>query len=425
MTIRLFRAVYGLLVLTLLLAGCGGSREKKEEKKTAAPAAASLKEVHFFMETSASMGGYLRGGTEFKDVVSDVVTKANTIKPLKVWTITEKPQAYTGDARQFVEGLATTPLATGKSSKLHTIFEQVGQKAGTSNIAMLVTDAILSFPDNEIKANPEINRENASSVLKNQIYDQFSKLSQKGVGATVYAFTSQYNGTYYDYRNAKQKLSGEPRPFYIWLIGKQELLNDFNQKLQGMLSVQPAKVLNFGTGTALTDYELFFSLNKKGKWRAERGSLADMRARSGNPEEFAIGLDLGNLPAYAQSEDYLRKNLTVNAKEAAVKLATVQRKDDLSNTAKLSEREEKILNGVTHVLTFRVDNLYGNEATVAIKLPVRFDNWYEKDWTTLDDRTAAGRRGKTFALQYLMSGVKEAYQSSTNDFLNLTIKLKK
>lgn len=420
-----------LLVLVAIF-GCGGNREEKPGRKgkaakePTAPAApaASLNEIHFFMETSASMNGYLKGGTEFKDVVAEVVTKANTIRPVTIWTISEQPNAYKGNPAQFVQELATTPLASGRSSKLHTIFGQVAKKAGGNSIAILVTDAILSFPDEEIRRNPDINRTDASSVLKNNIYDEFVRMNRQGIGATVYAYRSAFNGTYYDYQNAKQKLAGETRPFYIWVIGKQELLNDFNQKMQDMLTSQPAKTLSFGTGSALKKYELFFSLNKKGDWRANNGNVTELRARGGNPAEFAIGLDLSNLPAYAQTEEYMRKNLIITAKDATLKLANVQKKEAVTNTSRLSEREQRLLNQATHVLTFRIDNIFGDETAVSVRLPVRFDNWPEQ-WATMDDRTATGRQNKTFALQHLMNGVKEAYQSSTNDFLQINFKIEK
>ena len=250
------------LCLLVLLQSCGGSkRSRKDEQAATKPEAAAEKtatvnEIHFFLETSASMGGYLKGGTEFKDIVSEIVTKANQIKPVTVYTIAGKPQPYDGDVNTFVTSLATTPLATGRSSELHNIFKQVGDNAKGSNIAILVSDCILSFPDADIKRNVEINRTDASSVLKNAIYDEFATLNRQGIGATVYAFRSGFNGTYYTYQNQKEPLAGESRPFYVWVIGKQGLLATFNQQLQELLTAKPAQRLDFGAGGALKKYDL-------------------------------------------------------------------------------------------------------------------------------------------------------------------------
>ncbi len=425
MTVPLRRASGLLLLLgvTLLLPGCSGSKKRTEADDKPVAKAASINQIHFFLETSASMGGYLKGGTAFKDVVSEVVTKANTIKPVTVYTIAEAPKPYTGDLTAFVEGLATTPLATGRSSELHKVFRQVGEKAKGNNIAVLVSDCILSFPDAAIKNNPEINKTDASSVLKSEIYDQFNQLNKAGIGATVYAYTSPFNGTYYDYQNHKQKLTGESRPFYVWVIGKQELLGQFNAQLQDLLTTKPVKQLNFGSGKALTAYELFFSLNKKGDWRVERGNVAELAVKPAKPAEFAIGLNLSTLPGYAQSEEFLKKNLVLRAPSATIKLVSVQRKEAVKDVSRLRERELKLLNDATHVLTFQVSNLYDDKADVTVKLPARSDDWYQTTWTTMDDRTTDGRRNKTFALEHLMNGVKEAYQSSTNDFLQLNFAL--
>lgn len=425
MTVSLRRASGFLLILSTigLLSACGGSKKRTETADKPAAKAASINQIHFFLETSASMGGYLKGGTAFKDVVSEIVTKANTIKPVTVYTISDTPKPYTGDLTAFVEGLATTPLATGRSSELHKVFRQVGERAKGNNIAVLVSDCILSFPDAEIKRNPDINQTDASSVLKSEIYDQFTQLNKAGIGATVYAYTSPFNGTYYDYQNRKQKLTGESRPFYVWVIGKQELLEQFNTQLQELLTAKPAKQLNFGSGKALTAYALFFSLNKKGDWRVEKGNVTELAVKPAKPAEFAIGLNLSALPTYAQADAFLQKNLVITAPSATIKLISVQKKDAIKDISRLRERELKLLNEATHVLTFQVSNLYDDKADVTVKLPARSDDWYQTTWTTMDDRTADGQRNKTFALEHLMNGVKEAYQSSANDFLQLNFSL--
>jgi hypothetical protein len=415
-----------LLSTILLIWSCGGNKRKPKEEATKPEKQATIGQIHFFLETSASMGGYLRGGTTFKDVVSEVVNKSNQIAPVSVYTITDKPVPYTGGVGAFVEGLATTPLANGKSSKLHTIFGQVGAKATGNDIAIFVSDCILSFPDADIKRDPEVNRNNASSVLKNQINDQFASLSRKGVGATVYAFNSPFNGTYYDYQNKKHQLEGEQRPFYVWVIGKQSLVGDFDRQLQERLSERPAQQLSFGAGEGLKKYDLFFGLNKKGDWRAERGNVTEIKfGRKAEPAEFAIGLDLSGLPNYAQSPGYLKDNLIIKADNATLKLTNVQRRENVNTTKRMTDREQQILSHNTHVLTFKIEDLFDDDATVTVRMPVRFDDWYETDWSTMDDRTEAGRRKKTFALVHLMNGVREAYQTNTNDFVNFTFKLEK
>lgn len=416
-----------LLLIGLTVASCGGGKKRtpKDEATATAPAKAeTIGTINFFLETSASMGGYLKGGTTFKDVVADVVTKSNQIKPVSLYTISGKPQPVSSNVTTFVAEMATTPLATGKSSELHQIFRQVAEKAKGNNIAILVSDCILSFPDADIKRNREVNRNDASSTLKNSVYDQFATFSKQGIGATVLAYTSPFNGTYYTYQNQKQVLNGEARPFYVWIIGKQSLIGPFTQQLLESLSGSPAKRLDFGSAGALKQYDLFFSLNKSGDWRAERNNLTNIEmGRKAKPIEFAIGLNLAALPEYAQAEAYLQKNANVTVDNGSVKLVKVQRKGAVE-TGRMSDREQKLLNQNTHVLTFRVDNLFADDATMTMKLPVRFDSWYT-DWSTMDDRTAAGRRNKTFALEHLMNGVREAYQTSGNEFAAITIKLAK
>ncbi|RYF72564.1 MAG: hypothetical protein EOO39_11940, partial [Cytophagaceae bacterium] len=251
MTLHTRNSLFFLLI-ALVVASCGGGKKRAPKDEATAPAKAeTVSTIHFFLETSASMGGYLKGGTTFKDVVADVVTKANQIKPVSLYTISGKPQPVSADVNTFVAQMATTPLATGKSSELHQIFRQVGEKAKGNNVAVFVSDCILSFPDADIKRNPEVNRNDASSTLKNSIYDQFATFNKQGIGATVLAYTSPFNGTYYTYQNQKQALKGESRPFYVWIIGKQSLIGPFTQQLLESLSIAPAKRLDFGAAGAL------------------------------------------------------------------------------------------------------------------------------------------------------------------------------
>lgn len=424
------RYTYFLLTLLLfsVLQGCQSKSDKNEKnppKTVAPPAAPTLSGINFVLETSASMGGYLKGQTEFKDIVADLVTKVNDIKAVSLYTIsTGKPQPISGGVNAFVGQMATTKLATGKSSELHRIFQEVGQLTSGNKVAIFVSDCILSFPDADIKRDPEINRINASSTLKSNIYSQFREFSKQDISATVYAYNSSFNGTYYTYQNQPQKLTGEKRPFYVWVLGKQSLVADVNRQLTELLSEKPAQRIDFGTAKPLTKYDLLFSLNKKGDWRASNNNVTDIKTgRNTPPAEFAIGLDAAGLPAYAQTETYIRQNLNVSANNGTVKLANVQLKT-VVKTDKLSANEQKMLNQDTEVLTFRAEKLFDDATTLHLTLPVRYDTWYT-DWSTMDDRTTAGRKGKTFAFNYLLTGVKEAYQSVNNSFININIKLTK
>lgn len=421
---------YILLGSTLMGALSSCNLAPKEEKAPLVRAD-TINQINFFLETSASMGGYLNGSTAFKNIVSEFANKISQIepvrKPLAIYTISTEAQPYPGDVDTFVTSLATVPLANARSSELHTIFRQVGEKARNNSVALLVSDCILSFPDEDIRKNPQINATDASSVLKNEINRQFAQLSKDTINAIVYAYSSAFNGTYYDYQNKKQKLAGESRPFYIWVIGKQRILNLFNQKLQATLTTQPDKQLSFGGAGSVTDYNLFFTLNRKGDdWNADGQRITNLKSvRADRPAEFSIGVNLSSLPTYAQTDAYLTKNLVVSAGNAGVKLLSVQPKESVKGTEKLKTNEARMLSEATHVLTFRVTQLFDATTPVTVRLPVRYDTWYLNQ-STMDDRTAAGREGKTFALEHLMNGVRDAYETGSGtdkSFLQLTITL--
>ena len=176
----------------------------------------------------------------------------------------------------------------------------------------------------------------------------------------------------------------------------------------------------------MADYNLFFTLNRKGDADINGNTVSSLKGvKTDRPVEFAVGIDLSRLPSYAQTEDYLTKNMVVSAGNAGVKLVKVESREDVKGAEKLKTKEAKMLSESTHILTFRVTQLFDNETPVTVKLPVRYDTWYLKQ-STMDDSKPDGRQGKTFALEHLMNGVRDAYETGSGadkSFIQFTINL--
>ncbi|WP_428662983.1 hypothetical protein [Runella sp.] len=376
------------------------------------------------METSASMKGYLKGKTEFKDVVTNLIAVLgkDTI-PDSVWTISDNPVKYRNSPQSFANDLATTPLATARSSKLHKIFDAVGDKAGSNNVSILVSDCILSFSDAEIRADREINRNNASSTLKSSIKSTFGKLRAKYIGATLYAFQSSFNGPYFDYRNNNQPVSGENRPFYVWVIGHRDVIGHVNKLLQEDDGFKPEKFINFGdSNSEIKSFDLLFSYGKEGDWQARKNEVREIKLTKTKPVTFSIGVNLNLLPAYVLQD--LNRNLQVSSQQATIKLIKIEKAVEVMNLSK-KDREKKLINNNTHIFTFRISDMRGNDdATADIILPYRFDDWY-MTWSTDDDLLKENRLHKTFAFKHLVTGAKEAYDTGNSNYLNIQLKFSK
>lgn len=438
------RRVYLLSVLCIILLisifsycsegdidGDGVNDEKDECPEVAAntkdgcPEEKVITNVKIFLETSASMGGYFNPNetTEFKSIASDLISKIDqNIKPVQIAFIADSTIRYNKTVSEFSREIATTSIAPQKSSQLHKIIDQISSETGKGNVSILISDCILSFPDRDIKNNLNINYIQANLALKGDIYNTFSKLKKKHYGASVYAFTSKFFGKYYDYQNVKTPLRGEDRPFYIWVIGETELISQFNLALNDISTFKPTNSLHFGHNEEpVVDYDIIPQLGKKGKWAKTPGGLEDIEIADKEPLQFFIGLDLEHLPTYAQDLNYLQKNIRISTAGSTVNYQ-FRKKESFDKSKIKSQPQLKQFQNATHILMIEVNNLSMTETQLQVSLPMRYDTWY-KEWSTMNDKKIDGRQHKTFALEHLIDGVLEAYDSRNKEFIKFSIDL--
>ena len=393
--------------------------------KDGCPVEKQIANVHFFIETSASMGGYFGRDAEFKTIVSDLTTKVNeNIKSADIWFIADNLDKYNKNVQQFSSDIATTRIATQSSSQLHAIITKMASQTDSNDVSLLVSDCILSFPDADIRKNPEINREEAPNALKNTIFSTFSALKKKGMATSVYAFKSKFYGTYYDYKNTKKTLNGEERPFYVWVIADKELLPKFNAGLHDISSFKPEASLDFGlTEQPVTKYGVISQAEREGEWiwNKNDSTIEDINLKKGE-QQFCVALSLKNLPTYAQSVSYLQNNLKTEVKGCEVSFE-VKDKASLDQSKLRSTQQKQLFEDADHFIVFKIKEMNLPKASLHITLPLQADNWYTQ-WSTMDDTKPELTQNKTFAFQYLIAGVKEAYETRNSDYINLAIHLK-
>lgn len=384
-----------------------------------------LSKVHLFIETSASMGGYFKNDAQYKEVISDLAVKVHNFDvPLDIWFVADSMSKYKRSVTDFTKDIATTRIADQKSSELHKIISEIASKTDSNDVSILVSDCILSFPVKDIKANWEINKTDASSTLKNNIYDTFSSLKKRGLATSVYAFRSKFYGVYYDYQNVKTKLNGESRPYYIWVIGSTGLLSKFDDRLTAISSFHPEEALHFGLlEEVIKDYNIIPGVERTGKWKAKSGSVEGIVTTASEPAQFCVALNLAQLPAYARDIKYLEENLQVECKgcKATVK---VKNKADADVSKLKTDKQKNQLEAATHVFLVSVNEMNLSNGNIKLSLPLKYDNWY-KNWSTMDDKEYKSTANKTFAFEHLITGVIEAYETKNKNLIDLSITLTK
>jgi len=345
--------------------------------------------------------------------------------PLNNYFIADTLAAFNGPTQDFISAVTKQTLAKGKSSQMDKLFQMVANKTGPNEISLFVSDCILSYPDKEIKKDPEINRSNAPGALKSSIYSTFAALRKKNIGASVYGFSSSFKGKYFTYQNTPIILKGDvPRPYYLWVIGNKDLLPGFNAQLKQLPAFTPEGiVMDFGVFTnPVSQYEILYTYAKNGDWSTLNNQLKDVTVTNKNKPVFSVALNLNGLPSYTKDTAYLLKHLQKEPGSVSFNLLRVAAVDRIDNS-KLKKNEKDILSHNTHIIVIQITDIY-NPGKVGILLPLEYDTGY-RNLSIMDDRNKSAIAGKTFAFEHLIDGVRDAYQSSNQYFIHISVPVKK
>lgn len=395
--------------------------------KNGCPAERKLGNIHFYIETSASMGGYMKGATEFIQVLPNLLVDIEnriTTKSGKIQTyfIAEGLTPFTGSVNDFIASFSTQNVANEKSSPMDNTFGRITGRLDTLDIAIFVSDCIISGTNEQIKNSPDrdFNKDRAGGLLSANLRDAFSKIRRKGYAANVYGFYSNFNGTYFSYRNDKIALKGEAlRPYYVWIIGNSELVNRFTDTLKTFKTFRPELEIEFGKNDkVLTNYSIIYNKFKSGKWRARSGEIDDIKLMNGSAT-FAIAVDLASLPHFAQDTAYLKRSIRISGGEADINVLRVSNQEKISSKDVLDKKTYES----PHMIVFELKQLV-KDSEVQISLPYDFTTAYES-WSTMDDLDKSKLNKTTFGFKYLVEAVKGAYDDSNKDFFKYSITLKK
>jgi hypothetical protein len=402
-------------------------KEVKGPKPGGCPLPAKIGQVNLYLETSASMGGYFAGSAEFKQIVSDLAVKIDKeISPVKIHFITDSIRDYPYEATRFSSDIATTKIALSNSSELHHIFNDIAKATKDGDISIFVSDCILSFPNAAVKANAEINRQAASGTLKNNIYATFIDLKGRKQAASLYAFSSAFFGKYYDYQNVKVPLKGTVRPFYVWVIAKNNILPVFDAKLAKIPNFKPEQEIHFGLlDQKINNYHILTQLVMKGDYKLiKAGKVSDAGIENVEVEknqsiEFSAMVDLSSLPPYAKKLSYLREHLIVEASGCS---ANVDLSERLPSVTLKSKNQIAYYERATHVIKVNITQLRLDQATLNLRVPLTYDSWYQA-WSTMNDKGVKKLGKKTFAFEHLVNGVMEAYHNEGKNLVDLKFQI--
>ena len=336
-------------------------------------------ELKVYVENSGSMDAYMCAGSDLKDAVFDYVSDLKRLTTsCSLYYINSKVIPYNGELNSYIKDLTPQSFAKAGGDRSNTdlrdMFEKIIRANGKQSVSVFVSDCILDIPENAIDFFG-----NCQVSIKNTFNEALS--ANPDLGVEIIKLDSKFEGYWYCGHN-RELLRDVKRPYYIWVIGDQRYLADFNKKVPVENIIGGIKEYCAYAAPQIIPFDITKSTyvtNHSGKINVEvlinlRGSLQS-------------GTMCKNTALYK------------SANPAQVTVASVNEITDASNR-------------YSHVVTLEIENPETlRSETLTFSYP-HLATWVSNS----DDTTGANVKenlDRTTGLMALIKGVAEAYKNST------------
>ena len=410
-------AVGSLLVASVLLAGCVrvGGNGNRSFAKTKEDTIRREFRLHVYFDNSASMQGYVNGGTEFVEFVNDYVS-----------TIARKFRKKKGDSLQrltcsgvevFLLDTAVHPVAIDYgelSSKLLIPNSFQAKESETSTmirnlLAQQREDVVTLFFTDGLFTSSRESVERMSIGIRTQLTQCFDAGE---VDTKLLRLVSQFNGLYYPPKLEKQKAKSTykgPRPYFCWVLGHPAIISEVASN--ALIDKLPGTKNGYDEVVGLKTLKPAYAVLRDPRCKYENSSEKGKTNWVIDPkldlqENFAFRV--GFAPkTHLLDESYFLDSTHYEVTPPEFVLAVEKAAPDLP---------------CDYVLTFRLrpNVLPSKELRVTLKRPS-----YQWDVFTEEDGTKQVA-GKTYGLNYFVEGIESAYRQEYGDELvNMSIIINK
>ena len=336
-------------------------------------------ELKVYVENSGSMDAYMCAGSDLKDAVFDYVSDLKRLTTsCSLYYINSKVIPYNGELNSYIKDLTPQSFAKAGGGRSNTdlrdIFEKIIRANGKQTVSVFVSDCILDIPENAIDFFG-----NCQVSIKNTFNEALS--ANPGLGVEIIKLESKFEGYWYC-GHKRELLKDVKRPYYIWVIGDQRYLADFNKKV-------PVENIIGG----IKEYSAY-AAPQKIPFDITKSTYVTNHSGKINVEVLI------NLRGSLQSGTMCKNTaLYKSANPAQVTVASVNEITDASNR-------------YSHVITLEIENPETlRSETLTFSYP-HLATWVSNS----DDTTGANVKenlDRTTGLMALIKGVAEAYKNST------------
>ena len=336
-------------------------------------------ELKVYVENSGSMDAYMCAGSNLKDAVFDYVSDLKRLTTsCSLYYINSKIILYNGELKSYIKDLTPQSFARAGGNRgntdLRDIIEKIIRANGKQTVSVFVSDCILDIPENAIDFFG-----NCQVSIKNTFNEALS--ANPDLGVEIIKLDSKFDGYWYCGHN-RELLKDAKRPYYIWIIGSQKYLAEFNKKV-------PIENIIGG----IKEYSAY-AAPQKIPFDMNRSTYVTNHSGKINVEILV------NLRGSLQNSD-LYKN-TAQYKSANPSQVTVISVCEITDAS----------SPYSHVITLEIDN----PETLKLET-LTFSYPYLATWVSnSDDTTGTNVKenlDRTTGLMALIKGVAEAYKNST------------
>jgi len=374
--------------------------------------AEKIKNLNVYLEISGSMKGYMPKQTgrstdfqkEMASLFSWFVTSVES-NSKKFYGIKDDQTTLEFESKDDVASkISRAEFDFGKTTTLPDLVEKIIKKTNQEDVSIIVSDFLYSPP----------NALNLEGTLNVRLREMFLKRPEMAL--SVYAFKSDYSGSFYTVTNKViENCCSDKRPYYVWVLGKQSLVELIDKLIAEKMSF--SEELHIGKKYETINGEILSQSgrNPESLWQRKSNCTNIITEAKNISEEekltYTIGLDLSKLSKQHQNLEYLKANLSVrssNSKSNITKIYTYKEFE-----SKLAKEDIVLAKKYTHFVeieTYSID--IPNKASLNLELKNSLPTWIET-WNTESDETDAERNGKTVLLKRVVSGIQEAHENET------------
>ena len=396
--------------------------------------------VQIYVENTGSMDGYFRGNTDFKNMLAEILPDINYHYDSVSYNFINSNvyPSRTQDIKAFIKSLEPTSPNYNQGNRhysdINEIINQMLINANTNGISLLVSDCI--YGSSTGNNAPVLSSEKA--ITKTNFLAQLKQTPDLSI--SVIRFLSSFSGNYYYYDQSSRKYkiqkispSDGKRPYFLWIIGKADVLEGFIKKVPIKKSLpgykNAFKIIN-RKQEALGDisFSVLKETGKQGSFDQDgRGllitSIEDIDlSRREKSFEMTIAVNLNGIQANSR---FISKTSNYRLSKGW-KIVSVQ---PIGNSTVENSRDRQRIKAIKATHSIRVKIVDLKQATEEDKFTLRlltpskygvplWDRYSTEDGQRLAEairvnnkKLIASEIQKTLGISHFVNGVYEAYNT--------------